>query len=1059
MIELNKALFKSRLARIYDCWLSAKNDEEFAAIADTDAWLLVAGDPAPEDEAPKKGTCFQIWLLGFEFPATMMLFERERVTFFCSASKAKYLSQIQDCGGPITIDILAQAKGKDAPNDALQGLMERYTAHTRIGTLVKESQTGKTTTDWAKLLESAQSKPEKTDITTGISAILAIKDEEELAATSVSAKLTSTLFKNFVVTKLETILDREAKVSHQQLATQIETRLGSGEGEKAKGPDVKIWAANKALANVDWQSVEFVYTPIVVTRSTKHGYDIRYTIESSDDPIAHKGVVLISLGMKYKNYCANISRTLIVGPTTQQESQYQMLHDLQKELLGVAKAGATCRSVYQHALTYVREKKPDLEAHFVKTVGFGTGTEFRDSNYVLSPKSTRVLKADMIFILNLGLTELKAQDGSQYALHLADTIRIQEKGSVLLSEGIKSVKDQMFYENEGEDEEKPAKKLPTIPRANGSPNKKTVGGKVLRNANRSTQDEAHQTAAAKMIEHQKDLHSQLNERGVERYSEAGDPSATKEGKTWRKFNSYRGEAALPPEAEKQRIFVDRKAQTVVLPVHGFAVPFHINTVKNASKNDEGDYTYLRINFQTPGQLAGKKEDTPFESPDATFIRSVTFRSLDGHRFDTIHKQITELKRDANKREQQRKELADVVEQDNLVELKGRRPAKLSEVFARPALDGKRLPGELEIHQNGIRYQSVGTHKIDVLFSNVKHLFFQPCDHELLVIIHIHLRAPIMIGKKKSSDIQFFREASDVQFDETGNRKRKHRYGDEDEIEMEHQERKRRHMLNKEFKAFAEKIAEAGASSTGDNLELDIPFRELSFEGVPHRTSARLQPTTDCLVHLTEPPFSVVTLGEIELASLERVQYGLKQFDMVLVFTDYTRMPLHINSIQSTQLDDVKNWLDSVDIPITESQVNLNWGPIMKTINEDPHGFFQNGGWSFLAGEGDASEESDSESEFEAGSEAFAEDSSSDSGSDFSEGGDSSDASDDYDDDGSSDEGDDWDALEKKAAQSDKKHRDGGPKDSDDDSDDNRRGKKAPAKKSKSNGKPAVKTRR
>ena len=58
-----------------------------------------------------------------------------------------------------------------------------------------------------------------------------------------------------------------------------------------------------------------------------------------------------------------------------------------------------------------------------------------------------------------------------------------------------------------------------------------------------------------------------------------------------------------------QIFVDRKAQTVILPVHGFAVPFHINTIKNASKSDEGDFTYLRINFQTPGQLAGKKEDT------------------------------------------------------------------------------------------------------------------------------------------------------------------------------------------------------------------------------------------------------------------------------------------------------------------------------------------------------------------------------------------------------------------------------------------------------------------
>ena len=39
------------------------------------------------------------------------------------------------------------------------------------------------------------------------------------------------------------------------------------------------------------------------------------------------------------------------------------------------------------------------------------------------------------------------------------------------------------------------------------------------------------------------------------------------------------------------------------------MPFHINTIKNVSKNDEGEFTYLRVNFQTPGQLAGKKEDT------------------------------------------------------------------------------------------------------------------------------------------------------------------------------------------------------------------------------------------------------------------------------------------------------------------------------------------------------------------------------------------------------------------------------------------------------------------
>jgi len=144
--------------------------------------------------------------------------------------------------------------------------------------------------------------------------------------------------------------------------------------------------------------------------------------------------------------------------------------------------------------------------------------------------------------------------------------------------------------------------------------------------------------------------------------------------------------------------------------------------------------------------------------------------------------------------------------------------------------------------------------------------------------------------------------------------------------MEQQERKRRQMLNKEFKAFSERIAEAAVNSvwtphlrsyfcsrathqTGDALEPDIPFRELSFEGVPFRTNVRLQPTTECLVHLSDPPFLVVTLADIEIASLERIQFGLKQFDLVFVFKDFTKAPLHINSIPSMQLDDVKNWLE------------------------------------------------------------------------------------------------------------------------------------------------------
>lgn len=97
---------------------------------------------------------------------------------------------------------------------------------------------------------------------------------------------------------------------------------------------------------------------------------------------------------------------------------------------------------------------------------------------------------------------------------------------------------------------------------------------------------------------------------------------------------------------------------------------------------------------------------------------------------------------------------------------------------------------------------------DILFSNIKHLLFQPCDGELIVVLHIHLKSPIIIGKKKAKDVQFFREVSDASFDETGNKKRKRNYHDEDELEAEQEERKRRADLNKYFKAFSDKISEA-----------------------------------------------------------------------------------------------------------------------------------------------------------------------------------------------------------------------------------------------------------
>ncbi len=222
----------------------------------------------------------------------------------------------------------------------------------------------------------------------------------------------------------------------------------------------------------------------------------------------------------------------------------------------------------------------------------------------------------------------------------------------------------------------------------------------------------------------------------------------------------------------------------------------------------------------------------------------------------------------------------------------------------------------------------------------------------------------------------------MSFDETGGKKRGARYGDEDEIEQEQEDRKRRQELDKQFHDFARRI-ESAAQAQQFELEVDMPFRELGFSGVPNRSQVLLLPTTNCLIHLSEYPFTVITLSEVEIVHLERVQFGLKNFDMVFVFNDFKKAPKPINGIPVDHLDNVKEWLDSCDVPISEGPVNLTWGAIMKTINEDPHAFYADGGWDFVTGAGEDSEESESEegSEFNESSVADESDASEESGSD------------------------------------------------------------------------------
>ncbi len=319
---------------------------------------------------------------------------------------------------------------------------------------------------------------------------------------------------------------------------------------------------------------------------------------------------------------------------------------------------------------------------------------------MLSGKNARALKKDMVINLSVGFQDLDDPNhkGQVYSLLLIDTLRVNEGGAAtFLTDRVRGTNDMAFFFKMT----KRRRRTRTAGAPSSRTGKVTPGGKVLRNKNRGAA--LDETAAEKMKMHQKEHAKQKQEDGLARFA-AKTAKATPPTKRCSRSSKLQArEPASHQGGGSQN--PGRSPSSVGHPsIYGYAVPFHINTLKNVSKSDEGEYTYLRLNFVTPGQIAGKKEDVPFDDPDATLC---TQHELPLHRLATLselYREITELRKSATKREAEEKELADVVEQDKLI-LSKSRAYTLPEVFPRPAMEGKRVPGDLTIHQNGLRFSS------------------------------------------------------------------------------------------------------------------------------------------------------------------------------------------------------------------------------------------------------------------------------------------------------------------------------------------------------------------
>jgi len=1044
-IELDVTRFYTRLRKVYsnfkkhnNLWGGAKS-------------LCLNRSSLNEDEPYIRSVVFHHWLFGYELPDTAVLITDDGHLWICATKKkCEFLQPAVDQDEDFKIHLLLRNKedGNASNYDTLlKHAHARGSDNNKVGVFLKERTTNTSNGGIVGGLEGRldtavqEELIELVDVSPAMALVMGSKDETERDLMKKSSVLSNKVMKHGFVKKLEEIIEEETSVTHEALATEIEQILED---------------PNKIKLNVPTEDVQSCYFPIVQSGGN---YDIRVSAQSSSEKLK-PDIIVVSLGARYKMYCSNIARTFLVDPPKKVTEMYELLLELQEACLEQMKPGNQLKTVYKAAISYLQKNgHEDLITKLPKNLGFSQGLDFRDSTLSLSPKNGVSFKKGMTFCLAIGFQDLELTsddlDGTpdnsavkklrKYSLLVSDMVSISDGSADVMTKFGKAITDVAYNVNDDDDDSddddgednadaKLARKL-SREQANGE-----------RRSKRLAKDAGALAEAAEgTAERERKQIDLMTRRNEQRLREIARENMKNRGKKdeedmAEELETYKSSKDYPPNVQPNQVKVDMANECVLLPLFGNPVPFHISTIKNVVLPDPDNATLLRINFYTAGMAVGKDAPAnmaklvPKYAPYASFIREMTFRSLDGHNLVQAFRQISELRKRARAREVREMEEATLVKQEKLVRTKNERVPRLSDLTMRPVFAGKKTQGNLEAHTNGLRFISTRSEVVDIMYNNIKYAIFQPCENEIMVLVHFHLKNPIMIGKKKHLDVQFFTEVVDAsQLVDNGRRS----MYDPDEVDDEQRERQLRKRLNQAFKDFCKKV-DAVAKKNNYHLEFDIPYRDLGFTGNPHKEMVQILPTLNCLVNLTETPFFVVDLDYVDHVHFERITYMSKAFDMILINKDFNKMPWRIDMIPNEDKESIQEWLTDMEITYTEGPMNLNWKSILSTAKEDDR-FYMNteedevtekeAGWEFLRmfGRDDEDEEDDDEDDSEFGAESAPEEEEEEVDSDENIDDEDFDSEEEEESDFDADEeleeqGMDWDEMEMQAAQEDKRKR-------------------------------------
>ncbi|KEG15262.1 putative aminopeptidase, putative,metallo-peptidase, Clan MG, Family M24 [Trypanosoma grayi] len=806
--------------------------------------------------------------------------------------------------------------------------LSSFLAGSTVGLCQKELtiQEGEFATKLIHLIRSIVPAERTMEVAPLLGELLFVKDESAVSCVEKAAGLCNAVFRRFA----RGLIEEEIQKTSPKTLSSIRDELS----KKLEMPNTV-----KGLETLDTSqfSIASGLTTCVMHRGT-YKSSIQ-TTEVSTQPL-RGDVIVIRYGVKNCGFTAFLARTLIVeanAPPTAKEA-YKFVYSISEKVIELLRVGAKLNDVYEAAMEYARTTNETLAGYLLKSLGFSTGLLVLEARGSISEKGKAVVEDGMTFVVRVVLEGVVDGSGETFDVELSDTVTVNGGGAQLNTKTSRKV-EEILYEGDAQEEafNIATRDLHKITRQGQS--------SVPLLSRESARDE-------KLRSLLRELHTELIAAGGKKATS----TATEELRVYEVGRvsygdviPYPKESSFPPQA-RNGIYVHVDKEVVFFPVCNGVAAFHAVTINKVDIKPEGEYVTCTFTFHSlqEANVAYRLNRTKI------FVKELSYRAPRDV-FTEVKIAIQGIHQRIKNRDTERRRASASAGGSKLSVTPN--PLRLPQIKIRPTAttgrQNKDCIGNLELHQNGLRFSYIGGSPIDLLFDNMKHVIFQPAVNAIRVIYHITLKKGIEIARKNVDEVQFVADVMESSEGVTGARR-----SYTEEIAAEEREQMRISETNKQFMRFAQAVEKMS------NMKTQIPVSNFSFDGVHAKGLTTFKANREVLWAISDRPPFTQRVADIEVVSLERVIPGGSTFDMSLIFKDYSKPAVTITTIPRSSLEAIKDWCLAARLYYMETTVNPNWKVVLKTILDDAEWdpWRPGAGWAVLNNDNDGDEEEEGDEE-------------------------------------------------------------------------------------------------